>query len=230
MIVSVRAAPVFAAAVTVIVAVPLPDVGCTVAHAPLGFADQLQAALVRMSIVVLPPGAGSALGGPDSEYSHGAASCAMLASVSAAAIALRRATGSGLAATRYDTEPAPCPLAADVSWIQETGVLADHEHSRSIEMDRVPVPPEGPNVEDEFVTEAWHRVAVGPVTDVTAELPHRPAANAAARTMPNGRVRRCFFTAKQNSSRAPTSSEAPAPRILRSGRPNAARSYAQGKS
>lgn len=86
-------------------------------------------------------------------------------------------------------------------------MLADHEHSRSIAMETVPVPPVDPNEADELVNEAWHRAAVGPVTDVTPELPHRAARRAAAESTINGRVRRCFFTATQDSSRAPVFSE-----------------------
>lgn len=97
------------------VAVPVPDAGLTVAHVPSGFAVQLHAALVRMSTVVLPPEAGSGAPGPDNAYSHGAALCAMLAWLSPATMALVRATGSGLVVTRYDTEPSPWPLVADVN-------------------------------------------------------------------------------------------------------------------
>ena len=78
-IVAVRASPAFALIVTVTVAVPVPDVGLTTAQATFGFAVQLHAALVRISIVVLPPAAGSAAPGPDNEYSHGAGPCAMFA-------------------------------------------------------------------------------------------------------------------------------------------------------
>lgn len=106
-IVSVRESPVLAVTVTVTVALPVPDAGLTVAHVSLGFAAQLQAAFVRMSMVTLPPGAGSASAGPDSEYSQGAALCAILAWLSAATMAPLRATGSGFAVTRYDTEPSP---------------------------------------------------------------------------------------------------------------------------
>lgn len=74
-IVAARNAPVFGVAVTVMVDGPVPDPGATEIHAALGIADQLHAGLVPRVIVVVPPGAGSAPAGPETEYWHGAAPC-----------------------------------------------------------------------------------------------------------------------------------------------------------
>ena len=56
---------------------------------------------------------------------------------------------------------------------QGAWLTAVHEHSRETSIETVPVPPDGPNEEVEFVTAAWHRALEGPVTlvEVDAELP-----------------------------------------------------------
>lgn len=94
---------------------PVPEAGTTVAHAALRVADQLQAWFVAMLIVVLPPAAGSVAAGPATENRHGAAPSETVACAFATAMAAWRATGSGLAATLYGTDPLPCPLVAAVS-------------------------------------------------------------------------------------------------------------------
>jgi hypothetical protein len=58
-----------------------------------------------------------------------------------------------------------------------TGVDARHEHSRSTETERFPVPPAGANVVTDDDTVASQRVEAGAVTlvEVVAELPHAAA-------------------------------------------------------
>src|SRR3954468_13990746 len=104
------------------------------------------------------------------------------------AMAPRRTVGSTFAATRYDTVPSPCPLAPPVIAIQPASVVAVHAHSREMVTARVPAPPAEPKLDDGLVSVAWHRAAVGPVTLVTAELPHA-IARAAAASVGNSRGR-----------------------------------------
>src|SRR5580765_1008805 len=85
--------------------------------------------------------------------------------------------------------------------IHEAVLAADHAHSRATPIVTVPVPPLTPKLDDELLTVVWHREAVGPVTFVTAELPH-PAAAAAAAAAANSRAR-ATVTAVADTSRAP---------------------------
>jgi len=55
-----------------------------------------------------------------------------------------------LAATRNETVPSPCPVAADVSWIQDAWLVAVHVHSRVIAIVSVPVPPSAPKLDEEL--------------------------------------------------------------------------------
>jgi hypothetical protein len=68
-------------------------------------------------------------------------------------------------------------------------VPALQEHSRSTDTRAVPVPPSGPKVVDEAVTEGWQRTLDGDVmfVDVDVELPHAATESAAAHA--NGRAR-----------------------------------------
>jgi len=91
-----------------------------------------------------------------------------------------RPTGTSFSATRYDTEPGPCPSVDDVNAIQLTGLAATHEHSRATLMFSVPVPPDAAWFDGVDETFASQRVDAGAVTlvEVLAELPHPIAARA----------------------------------------------------
>jgi hypothetical protein len=89
-------------------------------------------------------------------------------------MAPERLTGSAFAATRYPTEPSPCPFAEDVRDIQEAFDAALHVQSRSTVMETVPTPPVDPYDDGEVDASAWHRLDVaadGAATLVVAELP-----------------------------------------------------------
>src|SRR6188768_3990865 len=86
--------------------------------------------------------------------------------------------------------------------IQGASAAADQAHSRATLTAIVPVPPPAPKPGDELVADAWQRAAVGPVTEVTAELP-QPAAAQAAANADNSRDRYGVFTAGRVSSRGP---------------------------
>ena len=73
-------------------------------------------------------------------------------------------------------------------------------HSRATETLTDPEPPVELKLGAEFVIVAWHRAAVGPVTLVTALLPHA-ASQPAHPAYRRARVR--MFTGEANSSRAP---------------------------
>lgn len=85
------------------------------------------------------------------------------------------------------TVPSPCPSLAEVIDTHDEGDEALHAHSRATPIEMVPVPPEGPKDEVEFVTVAWHRVFDGLVTLVFVELPH--AADTASSAAAKGRAR-----------------------------------------
>ena len=85
-----------------------------------------------------------------------------------------------MAETRYATEPSPCPVPPPVIAIQLASLDAVHEHSRATVTDTVPEPPDGEKLAVEFAMDTWQRVAVGPVTFVTAELPQPLRIDAAA--------------------------------------------------
>src|SRR4051794_33770550 len=106
----------------------------------------------------------------------------------------RRVAASALAATRYDTVPSPWPLPPAVIEIQAESLDAVHEHSRDTLTDSVPAPPADAKLCAELVTDASQRAAVGPVTLVTAELPHARVM-AAETSVANSRGRHVVFTA-----------------------------------
>lgn len=85
--------------------------------------------------------------------------------------------------------------------IHEAVLAADHEHSRATLIVTVPVPPVTPKLDDELLTVVWHREAVGPVTFVTAELPH--AADAAAAAAAANSRARATVTVVADTSAAP---------------------------
>jgi hypothetical protein len=64
----------FAVTVTLILASPDPDVGFTLTHGAGDPAVHAHSLCVRISIVVLSPAALSGPAGPETSYSHGAAS------------------------------------------------------------------------------------------------------------------------------------------------------------
>lgn len=74
-----------------------------------------------------------------------------------------------------------------VKVIHDTGDAARQEHSRSTEIDRLPVPPVGPKLLADAETFASQRVDAGAVmfVEVVAELPHAVVTN----SDPNSRVR-----------------------------------------
>ena len=187
-----RSAPTFAAAVTAISAGPLPEAGATDTQGASALAFQSQPGRVRTSRRAWPPAASSAADGAETLNSHAAASSLISARWSATAIAPRRTLGSAFAATRYDTVPSPCPLAPSVIVIHAALAVAVHAHSRDTLTASVPAPPAAAKLDGEELSVAWHREAVGPVTLVTAELPHA-SASVAAVSAGNSRAR--VFTA-----------------------------------
>ena len=82
--------------------------------------------------------------------------------------------------------------------------VAVHAHSRATVTFTSPVPPDGLKLDDGPEMATWHREAVGPVTLVTAELPH-PTINDA--TAPYSRARARIFTVEPHSSCAPATME-----------------------
>ena len=103
---------------------------------------------------------------------QGAASCATSREVSFTTTVVLRASGSGLAATRKDTFPSPCPDAGELIVIQFACVEAVHVHSRGAPTVAVPVPPGDPNTVLEAESVAWHRATtLGLVTLDVLELP-----------------------------------------------------------
>jgi hypothetical protein len=68
--------------------------------------------------------------------------------------------------------PSPCPSPPDTISIQAAVVDDDQAHSRAPVTFISPVPPDELKLGTELVTVSWQRVAVGPLTLVTALLPH----------------------------------------------------------
>jgi hypothetical protein len=97
--VTLRSAPAFAAALTWIVASPRPEAGFNVTHDASAAAVHPQALCVRTSITVSPPAAGIGLDGAETEYRHGAASCATSMCWSPTTIAAFRVSGSAFSDT-----------------------------------------------------------------------------------------------------------------------------------
>lgn len=118
-----------------------------------------------------------------------------------------RTDGSAFAATRYAIAPSPWPLAFPVIAIQLAVLDADHEHSRDTLTFTIPVPPAAPKLDDELLIDGAHRVAVGPVTFVTPELPQPIAIAIAAASTKNSRGWNVVFTATRLSSSGPATME-----------------------
>ncbi|MEO5894944.1 MAG: hypothetical protein ABIS06_04530 [Vicinamibacterales bacterium] len=83
--------------------------------------------------------------------------------------------------------------------IHETGEVALHEQSRETLTPIVDEPPVGGNDVVGAVTVAWHRVVVGAVTLVEAELPQAAAATIEARST-NSRAVRVFTSKRMQES------------------------------
>ena len=111
-----------------------------------------------------------------------------------------RITGSAFAFTRYAMAPSPWPLCPETISTHEADAVAVQLHSRATDTLTSPVPPDELNVGTELVTDAWHRVAVGPVTFVTALLPQAAVTEA---EIANRRARTRKFTHETNTSLAP---------------------------
>jgi hypothetical protein len=92
----------------------------------------------------------------------------------------------------------------DVISIQLACAVADHPHSRATVTFTSPLPPDELKLDDELAIATWQRAAVGPVTFVTAELPHAIVIDAIARY---SRARVRIFTHERHSSRAPATME-----------------------
>jgi len=105
-----------------------------------------------------------------------------------------------LAFTRNVIVPSPWPSLPDRISIHDAAVDDDHAHSRATLTVTSPEPPDEPKLDDAFVIDGWHRLAVGPVTLVTALLPQDTAMVAPAA---NSRALARLFTAEPNTSRAP---------------------------
>jgi len=96
--------------------------------------------------------------------------------------------------------PSPWPLWPETSSIHEADAVAVQLHSRATDTVICPVPPDELNVGTLLVIVGWQRVAVGPVTFVTALLPH--AATIAPHSE-NSRALTRRFTSEPKTSCAP---------------------------
>ena len=72
-------------------------------------------------------------------------------------------------------------------WTQALELEALHTHSRDVETATLPDPPEAPKFDAELVSVTWHLAAVGPVTLVSAELPHAISVGASSIESSRGR-------------------------------------------
>jgi len=95
----------------------------------------------------------------------------------------RLVAGSAFDATRYETDPSPCPLVADVIAIQLTPFDAAHVQSRVVAIVSVPAPPEAGTISGEFVTVTAQRTVDGDVCDVSDDV-HDAAIAQIATTTP----------------------------------------------
>src|SRR5687768_14617101 len=98
--------------------------------------------------------------------------------------------------------PSPCPVCPDTISTHAAETAADQLHSRATVTLTSPLPPAELKLGTVFVTAAWQRVPVGPVTLVTALLPH---AVAQAATIANRRARTEEVTRETNTRCAPAS-------------------------
>ena len=115
-------------------------------------------------------------------------------------VPLRR-TGSPFALTRYEMVPSPWPGCPERISIHVADDVADQLHSRATDTFTSPVPPAELKLGTVLVTDAWQRVAVGPVTVVTALLPQEAAS---AQETDKSRARTRTFTAEANTRLAPS--------------------------
>ena len=195
-----RSTPAFGAAWTSITPSPWPDAGFRVSHCASDAAVHSQALCVRTSMPDLPPDDGNMPDGTEIVYRHAAACCETSACCSAMLIIALRTTGSAFAFTLYAMAPSPCPVCPETISTHDAEAAAVQLHSRATEILISPVPPDELKLGTELVMAAWQRVAVGPVTLVTALLPH-PAISAAPIANRRGRTR--VFTDEPNTSPAP---------------------------
>src|SRR5687768_4137271 len=77
----------------------------------------------------------------------------------------RRGAGSVFAATRYEIDPLPWPLLADVMTTHAAPLDAVQAHSRARSSESVPEPPVAGDVSTEFVRRTLHRELDGAVVD-----------------------------------------------------------------
>lgn len=185
------------------VASPFPEVGFRLTQPASDVAVQAQALWVRTSMLARPPDGPIISDGAETVYRQGAPSCATSACCSPIAMVPFRRMGSAFALTRYAMVPSPCPSRPETISIHAVEVDDDQAHSRATVTFISPVPPAALKLGDELVIEAWQRVAVGPVTLVTALLPH-PAVAAA---MANRRARVRRLTGDRNTSCGPATIE-----------------------
>jgi hypothetical protein len=80
-----------------------------------------------------------------------------------------RDEGSAFATTVNRTEPSPWPSTGDASVTHAASLLADHGHSRLVEMRRVPDPPDGGKEEPSAFTCTPHFVVEGAVRVLVCE-------------------------------------------------------------
>lgn len=97
--------------------------------------------------------------------------------------------------------PSPWPGCPERISIQEADDAADQLHSRATDTFTSPVPPDELKLGTVLLTDAWHRVAVGPVVFVTALLPQEAAI---AQETSKSRARTRTFTAGANTRPAPS--------------------------
>ena len=187
----VRAAPSFAATLTVIVParVPVEFAGMLI-HAASVAAVHEQPVSVSTAIETAPPFADTVVLAGVTVNRHGAASCSSSTSVLLTSIVARRCDGAGLAVIRYAIFPSPCPLLAAVSAIQSDAVVAAHVQSRAVDTVSVPsIPADGAVPDNEFETLTAHFGEVGAVSEIDDDaLPH-PSAIAESMHAANSRAR-----------------------------------------
>ena len=173
-----RAAPSFAATLTVTVPARVPvELGGTLIQGESAVADHEQPVSVSTAIATAPPFADTVVLAGVTVNRHGAASCSTMTCVLLTSMVARRCAAAGLEVIRYAIVPSPCPLLVAVSAIQSDALLAAHVQSRAVETASVPsMPAAGAVPDSEFDTLTSHLGEVGAVREIVDDaLPHASA-------------------------------------------------------
>ena len=140
-IVPLRAAPAFAAALNTTTPPPVPDdPDVTVIHAAFETAVHAHPAPALTVVLPSPPAAAMSMVAGDNEKPQGAAACVTV-KVWAAIVAVPVRAAPVFCATFSLTVPAPVPEPPDAMVIQGALAAADHAHEAPVETATVDVPP-----------------------------------------------------------------------------------------